>query len=670
MKTFSVICVRILIVIALFASPAASAERFSENTYLHTTPSLASRGIFFTFFSPDDPWEESDADVLRRAVEDFYPVIESVYGPPAFAITVNVRKDPSIGLSGEYSPRTKEILLRDATQLDVLCHEMIHAFRDEYMLSISSFEEGMARAVEVEVFNRLPDYTFWNENHRYLYDVYYEGLNKQMMGSQTGNFDYASPFLLLRYDLTGYAWAKVFLENPGFFIEFNRMLFEEAARNPSILSDLSALKELASSAQPIVEGKPFAAWYEQQGIFDPHPGEGHFLYTNISTLTIYYFSRDLAGSERMIAGAPIEWEVYDYEDTLIAKGDDVTSPLGWVSIFPSFPEGYSGRIKVVASALTPSSDAISNTALSCVGENKGVFGIVDASDGGTIVVIPLDSDSHATVATVTRGTFSLAPLEKERGRFVALFADGGGRLFSKRFNKDASLYFLSMAQSDGEADLVLAQSAESSYGTIGNDLVYTLTVTNAGPGMATDVFLADALPPSVIYVSAVPSQGRCRTQDSMILCALDTIEPGAQASVEITVIPTQAGAIENTAFAATNAIDRNIENNRIVSNMMISETNPAIQAIRDLIGKIEMLVHEQALSPGHGRALRSLLEGAEKNVRQNNPLPAVKKTRALINHVNALVRAGVIPDTAGAALEESARIIIRLLTPQHRAPSP
>ena len=47
------------------------------------------------------------------------------------------------------------VYVADSSRPDVLCHEMLHAFRDAYMIRLSSFEEGMVRAAEIEIFNRL-----------------------------------------------------------------------------------------------------------------------------------------------------------------------------------------------------------------------------------------------------------------------------------------------------------------------------------------------------------------------------------------------------------------------------------------------------------------------------------------------------------------------------------
>ncbi len=658
-----------LLLLALLGATASQADCSDSFPWRNITPSLASEGISFTFSSPAHPWTESELNILRMAVSDFYPVIEGLYGPPAFPVTVNLRKDPWIWFSGEYSPVTKEIILRDAAQLDVLCHEMIHAFRDENMILIDSYEEGMTRAVQVEVFNRLPGYAFWNENHSYMYDVFYEGLNTRIMGSQSGNFDYASPFLLLRYNLAGYAWAKVFLENPAFFADFNRELYFRSLSDPSILTDAVALREIARLLQPVVEGKPFLKWYEQQGIFNSAPQEGYFLYQNISNFNVYYFLRDGFGSDIPVEGSAIDWEIYDYEDNLISTGSDETSGLGWISIKPALPAGYTGRIKIVASALSPYGLA-GNTAFAPVGDNKGIFGIIKGNDAGVAVVTALDGAAPPAVAGVERGMFNIPSLAGEKGRFIALFSGKGGRTFSKQFNKDAADYFLPLVESGSVSDLSLSITAAPGPGVVGKNLTYALKVGNNGPDAAAEIFLADSLPAGVTFLSASPSQGSCVFFSPTVVCALNTVNKGASASVLITVIPTQTGNIDNNAFAAANAADPDITNNSVAISSTIADINPAIISIRSVIGRIWFLPDQRIVNTGRAKALIALLEAAIGNIERGRTVPALNQIKAFVREVSALVRTGILPRAEGEALISEANGIISLLTRQRQALSP
>ncbi len=442
--------------------------------------------LTFTYVSPDYPWGEEELATLKEASQDLYPIIKAVYGYPAFNITVNVRKDPSLVFPGDYSPTTNEITLRGVSQLDVFCHEMIHAFRDDDMIILSSYEEGMTVAAEVEVLNRLNTFAFWDEHHSYPYDEYYDGLNKQVMGSRSGIFDDGSPLLLLHYQLAGYAWAKAFLENPDFFADFNKKLYSRILSDPTAAATESTLMKIAETTQSTVEGNPFLTWYGQQGIFNTYPPAGYFLYTNISNFTIYYFHRDLSGIETFQPDALIQWSVYDYEDQLLDRGSDLTSPFGWISLNPAFPLNYKGRIKIVATVSAPDG-MITSTAMRSIGGEKGIFGVIADADSESIIITPLDDNTPPVSTSVINGSFSAPSLTTARGRFIAVFTDNRGRASSKEFTKDSSNYFLLISRSD----TFVGQGIEQLVDEV--QYLVSSAILNQGQGSALAAMLKAAL---------------------------------------------------------------------------------------------------------------------------------------------------------------------------------
>src|SRR6266853_402746 len=77
-------------------------------------------------------------------------------------------------------------------------------------------------------------------------------------------------------------------------------------------------------------------------------------------------------------------------------------------------------------------------------------------------------------------------------------------------------------QSAQSADLGIAVTDSPDPAIAGNNLTYTITVTNNGPGGATEVSVTDALPSGVSFVSVTPSQGTC-SGTSTVICNLGTI---------------------------------------------------------------------------------------------------------------------------------------------------
>ncbi|HKY62911.1 MAG TPA: DUF11 domain-containing protein [bacterium] len=112
----------------------------------------------------------------------------------------------------------------------------------------------------------------------------------------------------------------------------------------------------------------------------------------------------------------------------------------------------------------------------------------------------------------------------------------------------------------GSVDLSLTKSASPSPATVGTNLVYTLAVTNRGPGDATGVQLIDTLPDSVSFVSASP-EGLCSGAGSTVTCDLGDLAANASTNVTLTVLPNSSGIVTNTASVTADQDEDNPDDN-------------------------------------------------------------------------------------------------------------
>jgi len=83
-----------------------------------------------------------------------------------------------------------------------------------------------------------------------------------------------------------------------------------------------------------------------------------------------------------------------------------------------------------------------------------------------------------------------------------------------------------------------------------NPLIYTVTVTNAGPSTAVGVRVTDTLPSGVSFGSATPSQGTGCAGTDPVVCALGNLADGASATVTILVTPLVTGTLTNAVEVA------------------------------------------------------------------------------------------------------------------------
>ncbi len=203
------------------------------------------------------------------------PIIKEVYGPPFRDVDVRISKNPDLGPAGRFSPSnmsgTSRIQIKDwggpvpERWYSTLTHEMIHAFRDDWVVGWDQFEEGMTEGMEVEVQNRIYERHGLEGNYKHLYHKsasYYE----HQLSNVTYNGTNSSDFISKQYKLASYAWWKVFKADPDFMIRFNWKLhdmeywWEVTTYNES--------RDIAFDVYDggLIEGKNFQAWFNNNPI--------------------------------------------------------------------------------------------------------------------------------------------------------------------------------------------------------------------------------------------------------------------------------------------------------------------------------------------------------------------------------------------------------------------
>jgi len=94
------------------------------------------------------------------------------------------------------------------------------------------------------------------------------------------------------------------------------------------------------------------------------------------------------------------------------------------------------------------------------------------------------------------------------------------------------------------ADLSLTKTVDNSSPHVGDNVIFTITVTNNGPSNATGVVVGDLLPAGLTYVS---DNGGAAYNDSTGNWTIGNLNNGVSVSLKITATVVQAGSITNTA---------------------------------------------------------------------------------------------------------------------------
>lgn len=107
------------------------------------------------------------------------------------------------------------------------------------------------------------------------------------------------------------------------------------------------------------------------------------------------------------------------------------------------------------------------------------------------------------------------------------------------------------------ANLTLTKTASPDPAIVGQNLTYTLVVTNTGPDSASNVRVVDTLPAGVTFVSASSSVGDVvqSNDGALVVANIGVLQANQSATITIVVIPTNAGLLVNTARATSSRSD-------------------------------------------------------------------------------------------------------------------
>jgi CARDB len=498
--------------------------------------SAATGDLTFTFESPAHPFTAAQIASMRTWIGDFYPLVKAMFGPPSNAITVNISYDPTVSgeFGGFFFPGSNEIVLGDPSAVDVLVHEMIHAFHDDFMLA-SQWEETMTRAAEVAAFNQLSTYAHWDAHHSSYHDVWVDPIDAQAaLGSPSMSMWDGFPNLWMRYNIGGYEWWKVLHARPAFFSTFNRALYGR----PDDTMQEAALVEMAAAAAPTVEGLPFSLWYISHGVFNSAPPNGYQFVISPASPDAWLFNRFEGGGISPLGGVPVAWQTQAVDGRVLASGSTTTWASGAVQLDKDpVPGSYAGRVLLTYTATVGTQTVTGSTWLSST-SGGGVFGVAPGLSTGSVTIANLEDPAAPPVTVpLVKGAFDAPSLSPTVGRFRATLTRTDGTIAARRvFTKDASPYALILeTRPTPSVNLKTAAIAGPATVTQGTDAYVAVTVRNLGPSTA---------PPSssrvVLSKDATPDPGDIPMP---ALARLRAIAPGAQLeSWTVLQVPTAAPA--------------------------------------------------------------------------------------------------------------------------------
>ncbi len=154
----------------------------------------------------------------------------------------------------------------------------------------------------------------------------------------------------------------------------------------------------------------------------------------------------------------------------------------------------------------------------------------------------------------------------------------------------------------------------------GQNLVYTATVRNIGPNIATGVTLTDVLPAGVIFVSAGASQGTVNQSAGVVSVQLGILPAGATATVTIVVKPSIIGTLNNSVVVAANEFDPDLANNTAQADTMVNPPAVSSDLQQTLSAAPDPVIAGQPIT--YTAVITNAGPDAATAVLWNDPLPA------------------------------------------------
>jgi uncharacterized repeat protein (TIGR01451 family) len=190
-----------------------------------------------------------------------------------------------------------------------------------------------------------------------------------------------------------------------------------------------------------------------------------------------------------------------------------------------------------------------------------------------------DSLFEYDIATESWTTFTL-PFNVNDGGLVYVALPGVQGIYAIQGQEGSQ--FVRYVTVDPSADLSTTDTAGTSTAKIGEELTYTMQVTNHGPSSATNAELSVALPSNVSLLAATSSQGSC-SGTATVLCRLGTIFDEGTATVTIVVKATAGGAAASTATVSSETSDPLAANNSATADITVEGPASASQAVNTAV---------------------------------------------------------------------------------------
>ncbi len=129
----------------------------------------------------------------------------------------------------------------------------------------------------------------------------------------------------------------------------------------------------------------------------------------------------------------------------------------------------------------------------------------------------------------------------------------------------------------GSADLSVAKTVNTGTVVKGTAITFTVTVANAGTGVATSALVNDALPSGLSFSSASTATGSYSSSTG--IWTIGDLAVGQSATLTLTATTTLVGTLTNTATATSSTFDPNTGNNAASASVIVTSPGATLDAV-------------------------------------------------------------------------------------------
>jgi uncharacterized repeat protein (TIGR01451 family) len=191
------------------------------------------------------------------------------------------------------------------------------------------------------------------------------------------------------------------------------------------------------------------------------------------------------------------------------------------------------------------------------------------------------------------------------------------------------------------SDLVVSQSSLRGSLVPGSNVIQTVTISNAGPDIATNVQLTDYVFAGATIVSATSDRGTVSVPGpGTLLLNVDALTNSTMATVTMILSPSGGASVLNGASVGTSTFDPNLLNNQSIATQLLSTTNG-----QSLMDQVPILVSDIAYDTTGQRIIASTVSGQWPFTNGLLGIPVSNESAALVAPVpNTLGRVTLSDD--------------------------